>query len=892
MKIDLITKVKRKKLNKEILKYFDETPYNDGIIRVDISTLLELFKSVGIDKEIEEKKVFSYARHIWCNGTIKRRQDIVDFFTKRNVVYENDKKIAVPFEVDLKINSLFNELEMLDYERDEIYPLFKNKKTPNITLGKVKHQLTVLRKDILITSVVDICDVNSYSNNRFEFNKTVEYHIFNITIQKDEILKTREYKLNNIKQEDIQNIVNEVLAEKKNLIVQQQKFIDNFVSNVKTPHRYLNYKEIIESLQLTDVKDIKYPKIKEKYLRRIVTDGVEFKKFEVFKTKLRVQVQTDITLPYLDKPFEYVLYVDSDMNYILNEIWKGKDLEIKELIQYTKEIQEFKFLEVFNRIIKRCKTYALVLDVTDEEIYETIYEFLLHRIKFNLGVSDGVEQKIIKLFIKSLKTNVEKQYREELLAKTVRDFENLFPLARGMRRKLTLHIGPTNSGKTYKAMERLREADTGCYLAPLRLLALEGYEELKEKGVCASLITGEEEIVDDEATHISSTIEMLNFGIDVDVCVIDEVQMIDDRDRGWAWANAIIGVPAHEVIMTGSPNSKDAIIALAEYLGEELEIVEFERKNSLYLNESITKDSEVEDATAIIAFSRKDVLKLKKRFSQNFSVSVVYGNLSPEVRREEARRFRDGKTQILVATDAIAMGLNLPIKNILFYKADKFDGIKRRELLASEVAQISGRAGRYGIHEVGFVGALDSDVLKVVESRFNSEIESIKLPLKVMANMQQIQLIGSILEEESLESILKFFVKYMEFNGPFDAVSLENMLRASKIVDKYKLDLEMKFKLASAPVSLNSPYVVKAYKRYIVSLEKNELVRYEMPEMKNSVADSLADLLHIEDTVKEISLYLWLCYRYDEYFVDSDKAKQARWVLNNYIENSLQINLN
>ena len=215
-----------------------------------------------------------------------------------------------------------------------------------------------------------------------------------------------------------------------------------------------------------------------------------------------------------------------------------------------------------------------------------------------------------------------KQQKQQLLAQTIRDFKNLFPLARNLRRKLILHIGPTNSGKTYTAMQKLKEADTGYYLAPLRLLALEGYENLKESNINASLITGEEQILDEEATHVSSTIEMLNYDVDVDVCVIDEVQLIDDRDRGWAWANAIIGAPAKEVIMTGSPASKEAIVKLAKYLGEELEIVEFERKNPLNLLPYPISLKDVKKGTALIAFSRKEVLKLKQKLSAFFKTSI------------------------------------------------------------------------------------------------------------------------------------------------------------------------------------------------------------------------------------------------------------------------------
>ena len=246
------------------------------------------------------------------------------------------------------------------------------------------------------------------------------------------------------------------------------------------------------------------------------------------------------------------------------------------------------------------------------------------------------------------------------------DLKTLYPLARSLNRKLEFYVGPTNSGKTYNAMQKLKEANSGLYLAPLRLLALEGYEDLKASNIQASLITGEEQMLNEDAAHVCSTIEMIDFDLDVDVAVIDEVQMLDDADRGWAWVNAIIGCPAKKIIMTGSVNALDAVKRIATYLDEDLEIVKHQRKNELKVLPKWTPLEKLEDGTALIAFSRRDVLQLKQKLQKKYTVSVIYGNLSPEVRRDEAQRFREKKSQILIATDAIAMGLNLPIKTILF----------------------------------------------------------------------------------------------------------------------------------------------------------------------------------------------------------------------------------
>ena len=128
----------------------------------------------------------------------------------------------------------------------------------------------------------------------------------------------------------------------------------------------------------------------------------------------------------------------------------------------------------------------------------------------NLKIKEKIKRRIVYHFMEHIRPLKEKKRKEELLAKTIRDFKNLFPLARSLKREIIFHVGPTNSGKTYQALQALEQADTGYYLAPLRLLALEGYENLKAKGVGVSLITGEEEIIDEESTHISSTIEMMN----------------------------------------------------------------------------------------------------------------------------------------------------------------------------------------------------------------------------------------------------------------------------------------------------------------------------------------------------------------------------------------------
>jgi ATP-dependent RNA helicase SUPV3L1/SUV3 len=364
--------------------------------------------------------------------------------------------------------------------------------------------------------------------------------------------------------------------------------------------------------------------------------------------------------------------------------------------------------------------------------------------------------------------------------------------------------------------------------------------------------------------------------------------MISDRDRGWAWANALIGVPAKKVILTGSSNALKAVEELCTYLGEELEVIHFDRKNELAMLPNPTSMKHIEPQTAIVAFSRRDVLSLKQQLSEKYSVSVVYGNLSPEVRREEARRFREGESQILVATDAIAMGLNLPIKTLLFSKDNKFDGLRRRELLPTEVLQISGRAGRYGFEEKGYVGALDENALSTITSVFHMPLPDLELPVSVMASLEHVMLIGEILETDNILDILAFFADNMEFEGPFVAANIDSMLEIAAIVSEYTLDLKTRFFLSCAPASISSPYIESVFHRYIRQIEAGGKVLYIPPRDLPAFAQTNDMLLNAEDRVREISLYLWLSFKFPDIFEDTAKAIAARVRLNNFIENSLR----
>ncbi len=880
---------KNTKINQRIRKFFDDDPFDVGIERVSSETLSELMQTLGIyDVEHSKKALLKTIRMLWSEADSGFRQDILNFFEANGEVYSSGKPKAPILDRDHKIEALLLELGVTHEEEVLLRDAFVNMRSKKITISKMESKLKHIRFDLKKKKLEKALDGVFDIDDSLEFNASLRYKIFAQHFHKILTLNTKPYSYEYLEDNSIEEIVHRISLDKEKVVELKQKSIEKFISELHNPHEYLTNAEIVSALRASPPKTkVEYPLLNAGILKSLIEIQLDVVDIVLHDEEVLVRINEHFLLPYSEISQPYVLELHIELNSLLETIWKGEALEFGDVLASAKKEHEEAFLRQLDELIQSCDNYATLLHFTKEELHKRVYEYLLDLMPNSLNITPKILRKTTRIFIYNIQEQLIKKQRHALLARTIRDFKNLFPIAREMRRKLTLHIGPTNSGKTYKAMQRLRDADTGYYLAPLRLLALEGYENLKEQGIDSSLITGEEQILDDDATHISSTIEMLNFDVDVDVCVIDEVQMIDDRDRGWAWANAIIGAPAKEIIMTGSSNVKDAIIALAEYLGEELEIIEFERKNPLSLLEAPTAAQDVKAGTAIIAFSRRDVLKLKQEFSRYFSVSVVYGNLSPEVRREEARRFREGETEILVATDAIAMGMNLPIKTILFSTAEKFDGVTQRNLSPSEVHQISGRAGRYGLSEEGYVGALNSTALKIVKKNFYKEAHVISIPFRVKANIEHIKLVGNILEEDSLTEILKFFAENMEFNGPFDAANLDDMLEAAFIVDKFDLDIATKYHLACAPLTFKSPYIISAFERYIVALEKKRSVTYTLPVLSGKYAQTTDELLRAEDMVKEISLYLWLSYRFSDYFVDEKKARASREILNKYIERTL-----
>jgi len=472
-------------------------------------------------------------------------------------------------------------------------------------------------------------------------------------------------------------------------------------------------------------------------------------------------------------------------------------------------------------------------------------------------------------------------------------YPDSFALARRMQRKVSLYVGPPNSGKTHAAFERLAQALDGAYLAPLRLLALEGRDRLVARGVPCSLLTGEENVPAEGARVVSSTIEMLSTTRPIDVAVIDEAQMVFDGARGWAWTQAIVGVPAREVIVICSAYAVPVIENLLGLCGEACTVREFPRKQHVQAMARPLAVAQLELGDAVVAFSRRDVLLLRDRIAAaGHPTSVIYGALPPEVRRREAERFASGESHILVATDAIGMGLNLPIKRVLFSTLTKFDGIADRPLDESETHQIAGRAGRFGMHDEGFVGVLDEAEpgahRHLAELLARTPLAPSPFKAPVAPNGWHIDTIAARLGRTRLREVLAVFMEQLKLDDAhFEVAELQQMLDLAAQLDEVAgaLSLKQRFTYAQAPVDTRSDDQVQGFLEWAGGHARHG--QAGRPAFIDQV-DGHSRLDRMEQGLRACTLWLWLALRFEGVFGHMEEVLALRSSLNDGIERQLK----
>ena len=451
-----------------------------------------------------------------------------------------------------------------------------------------------------------------------------------------------------------------------------------------------------------------------------------------------------------------------------------------------------------------------------------------------------------------------KKLHSALLNAIPEHYRDLYPLARAMKRRFILHLGPTNSGKTYEGVHRLRGARNGIYLGPLRLLAAEQFESLNMADVPCSLVTGEEQIRVPFSRVQSSTVEMADLKTHYDVAVIDECQMIADRDRGGAWTAAVLGLCADEIHACASPDAEGLLTKMILDCGDELSIVRHERMTPLEVEkDGFQFPASVRPGDALIVFSKARVHAVAAELkSRGYRVSLIYGALPPDVRRDQAERFHQGETEVVVSTDAIAMGMNLPIERVVFLESEKYDGDVTRTLTDAEIKQIAGRAGRYGIYDVGYVNAfgfkglvaraLKRPLYPLTEAviRFPESLLGIPLPLTQILN----QWIS------------------MQDKSCFSKASTMRMETLARMMETRHTDKELLYRFLCIPFDETDPDLLARWKTmYHAECSRTHLdVLQEIPGLMNPEDCDIDMLDGLEENYRRCDLY----YNYTRLFLE------------------------
>lgn len=466
-----------------------------------------------------------------------------------------------------------------------------------------------------------------------------------------------------------------------------------------------------------------------------------------------------------------------------------------------------------------------------------------------------------------------------------------YPLARSMPRRVIYHAGPTNSGKTYNALRAMSAAPSGVYCGPLRLLAMEVFDACNREGTYCSLITGQERREVPGASHVACTVEMCALAQRVDVAVIDEIQMVGDAERGFAWTRALLGVPATEVHVCGDASAVDLVRWMCQEMGEEFEVRTYERFTPLNVEKkSLAKRSykfSVQPGDCIVAFSRADIYAIKAAVEKHSDLKacVVYGALPPETRRQQARLFNepDNDYKVMVASDAVGMGLNLNIRRVVFHTLKKKEGRPKPRWVAvssSAIRQIAGRAGRRSSQ---FLHGL-------VTCRHPKDVQTLRAALSGPANVDvnATPRAGLTPEFEHFErfaqgcpantsfvDLLLSFSDQAVLHGQYFFCRRDAIVAAATMLqDIPGLSLRDMYCFAMAPASssdLKSMAALLHWARRYAAGQPSAL----MLNLPDAVPTSPDEMRALESAHAVLTVWLWLSYRFEdpELFPDRERVE-------------------
>ncbi|KAL0019761.1 hypothetical protein WJX79_003104 [Trebouxia sp. C0005] len=461
-------------------------------------------------------------------------------------------------------------------------------------------------------------------------------------------------------------------------------------------------------------------------------------------------------------------------------------------------------------------------------------------------------------------------YRTRVQTVDMRQSHLWYPVARALQRKIIYHAGPTNSGKTYQALKAMKEAKTGIYCGPLRLLAMEVFDSVNQEGIHCNLHTGQERQVLAGAKHVSCTIEMINTAKQWDCAVIDEIQMIGDDQRGWAWTRALQGLPANEIHLCGDASALPLVKQMCEDMGEPLSVMNYDRFTDLEIQlGALPRDyTSVEPGDCIVAFSRRDIFDIKTDIERrtNHKCCVIYGALPPEMRRHQAALFNEPNNgfDILVASDAVGMGLNLNIRRVIFHKVQKFEGYNTIPVSTSQIKQIAGRAGRRSsIYPKGYVGTRAPADLPTVTNALNMPLNKLSTPAAgLFPEFQHLELLAGQVPDDSFADLLRRFSNEAKLEGTFFFCRQDSVMQIAKLLENVdNLSLEDRFDFCMAPAQIRDSRMAAALLHFAARYSSGMPATLDIA-LPDQVPTTAEELRQIEATHQVMSLWIWLSHRF------------------------------
>ncbi|KAI3977813.1 hypothetical protein MKX01_040558 [Papaver californicum] len=491
----------------------------------------------------------------------------------------------------------------------------------------------------------------------------------------------------------------------------------------------------------------------------------------------------------------------------------------------------------------------------------------------SLGTSEESERFLFPIFVEFCLEEFPdeiKRFRGILDSADLTKPHTWFPFARAMKRKIIYHCGPTNSGKTYNALQRFMEAEKGIYCSPLRLLAMEVFDKVNALGVYCSLRTGQEKKHVPFSNHSACTMEMVSTEELYDVAVIDEIQMLADPCRGYAWTRSLLGVMADEVHLCGDPSVLKIVRKVCAETGDELVENHYERFKPLVVEgKTLLGDlRNVRPGDCVVAFSRREIFEVKmaiEKFTKH-RCCIIYGALPPETRRQQATLFndQDNEYDVLVASDAVGMGLNLNIRRVVFYSLSKYNGDKVVPVPATQVKQIAGRAGRRGSrYPDGLATTLHLDDLQYLIECLKQPFDEVK-KVGLFPFFEQVELFAGKLPDMTFCQLLDKFGENCRLDGSYFLCRHDHIKKVANMLEKVQgLSLEERFNFCFAPVNIRDPKAMFHLLGFASTYSQNRRVSIAMGMPKCSARND-SELLDLETKHQVLSMYLWLSYHFKQ----------------------------